>query len=220
MGKVLAKMVTALLNLWRREEKEREEKKMKEESLYRKKTVLGEEDEEVAAEKEYNNLFPNFKQLFIDLVEDDQFEGGKKIEEAEDEEDKNNEVSKDSMAIFSVVALLQKLLLSTSTTTTNMIEMEVEVEFKARFTSLANLLATHPNMASKEVELATLPSCLHLISNMTREEQKYSYSFYSSTNIVEASRMRPILTSLAARVLLLLESFTENPVLLQVIMSI
>ena len=75
-------------------------------------------------------------------------------------------------------------------------------------------------MASKNLDRALIPSIISLV-NVILNQNKFSltedYDFYLHPNLEQAALIKPLLQSVASMIFQLLETFPENPVLLQII---
>ena len=216
---MLKMLVDRILDVWKSEEAAREEKKALEDSMYRMKTHTDEEGEEEQEKKEYAKLFPTFAELFSDLVQEDHF-GERK--EASKEASENAQMVKDKSAVCDLVRLLQSLLLHSETSVERSKELakERESNFLARFSLVSSLLSSNPRMVSTSLQQALLAPSVSYISAVRRQNDQEAgadYDFYRDSNAREAVLVRPLVGTLATRVLVLLEQFPENPVLEQIL---
>ena len=207
-------VVQYLLSAWREEEQEREERKVQEEAMYRTRTLPGEEEESEQERKDYAMLFPSFSELFADLVQEEQFEGKN--------EEKEQEMSKDSAPIHDACSLLQRLLqhAAPSEQQCREVQEEREQQFLASYRLASSLLASKPGMSSPALDSSLLlPSICYifLMRRQNLQEPPAQYDFYRHPNPAEAVAMVPLLTAVSARVIVLMDQLPENPLLEQVL---
>ena len=214
---MLKMLVDRILEVWKAEEAAREEKKALEESMYRMKTHTDEEGEEEQEKKEYAKLFPTFAELFSDLVQEDHFG-----ERKEASKEASEVMVKDKSAVCDLVGLLQRLLLHKETSSERSKELAKERErnFLNRFSLVSSLLSKNQRMMSASLQESLLAPSVSYISAVKRqnaEEAGADYDFYRDSNALETVLVRPLVSALAARVIVLLQQFPENPVLEQIL---
>ena len=131
-------------------------------------------------------------------------------------------ITKDNSALCELVGLLQRLLLNKETSLEQKKELarERERNFLARFGLVSSLLSNRPRMMSPHLQQSLLAPAISFVSAVRRQnvqETGTDYNFYRDSNAQEVMLVRPLVTALATRLLVLLEQFPENPVLEQIL---
>jgi len=215
-GELVRNMLDRVLRTWREEEMLKEEKKAEAEAMFKTKTVCPDEDDEAEAEDEYRKLFPTFTEVFSDLVQEDQF--GTNTSDATTAS-ATKAVQNSYNQLYDVVTLIQKFLLQKQFTQAELQEA-VENQFVERYRLVSRTITNCSGMASSSLEKSIIPAIISMINVTLKQNQQTltsKYDFYLHANIEQASLVKPLLQTVACKIFHLLETFPENPVLLQII---
>ena len=213
---VLHSITTSLLHMWREEEELQERIKAEKDAMYRTKTLCSDEDEEAEAEAEYKSLFPTFSDVFHDLSVEDTLN----VQQTKTTTNQQSAESGDSLRALQIqesVLMLEKILLkqdrSHGTTSRKLFGQRLQV--------VLNLIKSCQGLSSPDLQRKMIPNLVSqvtlLISKFEDNDKKAGRNFYKDFNFEQISLVRPILETLTVRIIELLESFPENPVLLQIL---
>ena len=205
-GDILLKITGDLLHLWREDEALKERQAAEAESLYRTQTLCQEDDDDTVIEKEYSSLFPSFSDIFNEEGEKDE---DKKIKENELSNCMRNQINE-------TIILLTNSLLEKD----NANQIPDIDNHSQRFELALWACRNYPGILSRDLELKMITNQISAITGIIQKnEQKteQNYNFYKDSNIEESSKLRPLLSIVADKIIKLLNVFPENPVLLQVL---
>ena len=205
-GDILLKITGELLHLWREDEAMKERQAAEAESMYRTQTLCQEDDDDTVMEKEYASLFPSFSDIFNEEGEENEDQMSEKMESPIFTRNQINET----------ITLLSNSLLEKDNVIQNP-DLKNHVE---RFQLALGSFRNYPGILSRDLELKMIPNLISVVTGIVQKiEQKteQNYNFYKDSNIKESNKLRALLNIVADKMIMLLESFPENPVLLNIL---
>ena len=179
--------------------------------MFRTKTLCHDEDDDAVAEQEYQALFPSFSNVFCDIVDQKSLDDDNKTTISADTPVSTNQIEE------TVLLLVQNLLKKDFKS--NAVNSQL---FEERFHSIMNVIQKCPEMLSADLEVKLIPNLVSFIQSCIEKcdpvkNSDSDYNFYKHSNQSQSSHVKPMLHTVTKKIIELLESFPENPVLLQII---
>ena len=203
-GDILLKITRDIIDLWKEDEAMQERQAAEAESMYRTQTLCQEDDDDTVMEKEYSSLFPSFPDIFN---EEGEKQGDQKSEESDSPNFSRNQINETIILLTNSLLEKDKAILTS--------ENHVQ-----RFQLALEACRNYPGILSRDLELKMITNLISATTGIVQKIEKkpsQDYNFYKDANIEESSKLRPLLNTVADKILKLLDGFPENPVLLHIL---